>query len=372
MPEGSPMTGKSCILAVDDDPRNLALIQAYLGGQHEVLEATGGLEALATLERQAVDLVLLDVMMPGTDGFETCRRIKGTPRAGLLPVLLLTALGDQSARNQGLESGADDFLTKPVDRRELELRVKTFLALRRQEQLIQTQLDQLRELSALKDDLAALLVHDLRSPLTGVMLQCERVAAQLADPVLQGSLVSAQDSLRRINFMLEDLLRIQLMEDHRLQLNLGETHLMVLLAEAAATLQERARQKGVGLAVDPGAELLARMDEALVRRAVENLMGNAVNYSPAGQEVRVALRHEGGVALIQVRDRGGGIPETYRKGLFEKFDSVEARKGTVRRGFGLGLYMVKLVATLHGGSVTMTDREGGGSVFCLALPVGSS
>src|SRR5439155_6055082 len=122
------MEGAS-VLVVDDEPLNRALMRAALGGCCRILEADSGPQALELLSRETVDLVLLDIMMPRMDGYEVCRRIKESSREAFLPVLLVSALGEQADRNRGLEAGADDFVGKPFDRRELLLRANAFLRL---------------------------------------------------------------------------------------------------------------------------------------------------------------------------------------------------------------------------------------------------
>src|SRR3954462_12706097 len=156
------------VLVVDVESMTPSLIRASIGAFCEVLEAASGPAALEQLAARKVDLVLLDVMMPVMNGYEVCKKIKETATE-FLPVVLVTALGEQEDKNRGLESGADDFLTKPVDRKELLLRTRVFLRLREQDKIIRRQLEEVRRLQHAKDDLVALLVHDLRSPLSGVV-----------------------------------------------------------------------------------------------------------------------------------------------------------------------------------------------------------
>jgi signal transduction histidine kinase len=359
------MDPRPAVLVVDDEPINRALIRASIGGFCEVLEARSGAEALEQLQARQVDLVLLDVMMPQMNGYEVCRTIKDQATE-YLPVVMVTALGEQLDRNRGLESGADDFLTKPVDRNELLLRTRAFLRLREQEKVIRRQLEQMQRLQGAKDDLVALLVHDLRSPLAGIiahlqLLEEELTGRQAAD--VQQALRAADTALAR----LEETLQIRLLEEGRLTVKRQPVVLEPMVREAMSTLEAIARRKKVSLTrkVDKGAQ--ASLDENLFRRSLENLLSNALKYTPSGGDVTVEVRRIDGVVQVEVADRGPGIPDDLKSNMFEKFGSVEAKRGQKRKGFGLGLYLVRLVAEGHGGEVSVADRPGGGSVFRLTL-----
>src|SRR5579872_3344731 len=215
------------ILVVDDEPTNRKLMRATLEDSYTVVEAENARAALALFdhasERGPADLVILDVMMPGLNGFDACRGIKARARDAFLPVVLLTALDRQEDRNQGLAAGADEFLTKPIDRRELALRVKTLLQVREQlaaltakEEVIRRQLDELQHLQLLKDDLFSLVVHDLRNPLSGVVGFLEILQLQLADPALARARQSAEHAsiaALKLRDMLDEVLEIRRLEE---------------------------------------------------------------------------------------------------------------------------------------------------------------
>jgi len=355
-------------LVVDDIEQNRVVLLGYLEADHRVLEADSGPAALDILEREPVDIVLLDVMMPGMTGFEVCQRIKETPRAGFLPVLLVTALDAREDRIAGLEAGADDFLSKPVDRQELKLRVRTFLRLREQERLIRQQVEELQQLDALKDDLVSLIVHDLRSPLSAVLVALELLQRKEPDPGLRRKAEIALASAGRLRDAVDDLLQVRLLEEGELIPQREPVPLGDLAREAAGTFADTAAKSRLELKVGVETEVVVAVDRKLVLRAVENLIANALKYSPRDETVDITVRGAGAGAEIDVADRGPGIPHAFKTTLFQKFGSVEAKRGAKRRGFGLGLYMVKLVAAAHGGSVLALDRQGGGTVFRLAIP----
>lgn len=359
---------RSVVLVVDDEARNRSLLRAYLSGSYTVVEADTGRAALAVLAQRTCDLVLLDVMMPEQDGFETCKQIKALVRDGsFLPVLLVTALGDQDDRNTGLEAGADDFLSKPLDRRELLLRVRSFLRLRDQEQLIRAQVEELRRLQALKDDLVSLLVHDLRNPLAGLISSLELAADAPSGPVQAEDLARAVKSAAGLREVLDETLQVRLLEDNAIVAHRATVDLAELAGAAVATLESTARRRRVKVTTSLEGDGTAALDGKLVRRSVENLVSNALKYTPSGTDVMVAVRNTGGVVDIEVGDRGAGVPDDLKRTMFEKFGSLEAKRGAARRGIGLGLYLVKLVAGAHGGEVFVEDRPGGGALFRLRL-----
>lgn len=389
-PEDSEATAESevgdgrnaVILVVDDEAPNRKLLRACLEPSYCVRETADAGSALELLAQGGIDLVLLDVMMPGMGGHELCHRIK-QDESQYLPVILLTALGRQHDRNAGLQAGADDFLSKPFDRHELLLRVRTFVRLRRQDQcirgqlgvlrdqeeLITRQIAELRALDSMKDDLVSMLVHDLRNPLTGITGFLDLLLQDVGDQETRDGALVALDASARIRETLDDLLAIRMLESGLLPLRVEVVHAKSLLHDAIGSLSgaARAQQIEIDERVDDG-ELLLQADAKLLRRAIENLLSNALKYSPSGSIVRAAVRHTGDGVEIEIADRGCGVPEDFKRTVFEKFATVEAARGEARRGVGLGLYLVSLVATAHGGRARVRDRRHGGAAFGLYLP----
>jgi signal transduction histidine kinase len=368
--ESPPLDRPATVLVVDDEPALRAVLKGFLAPTYRVVEAADGVDALAALESDPIDLALLDIRMPRLDGFAACREIKRrTTGKGFLPVILLTAWTEYEHRTEGFAAGADDFLAKPVDARELLLRVRAFLRLREQDTFIRRQLEEVRGLQAMKDDLFGLVVHDLRNPLSGIRgylrMAGERLAAD-AHADVQAELAAAEEAAAKLEETIEAVLDVRALEERRLRLARERVALGALARDAAATLAGYARAIGVGLEVSAEARGEVDVDRRLFRRAIENLIANALKHSQTGASVEVLARVEpDGRAVVEVADRGPGVPEAARGQLFETL-GAPSRAGE-RRGFGLGLHLVRVVAEAHGGSVSVRDREGGGAVFRLAL-----
>lgn len=358
-------TERPRVLVVDDEPHNRTLVRAILGATCEVLEACDARAAYEVLSRHPIDIVLLDVMMPGENGIAACRKIKAGA-SEYLPVLLLSGLTDQEDKNSGLGAGADDFLTKPVDRRELRLRVAAFLKLRAQERKIREQLVSLEKLAALKDDLASLLVHDLRNPLMGVVgwlqvLKREGEGSQLE------AIDAALSAAARVREAVDDILQIRALESGALRIAPKSVDVDALVSDALASISGAARERGL-TCIRNTTGVVARIDASLVRRSLENLLANAIKHGPRHTPLEIETRTEGLDLCLSVSDYGRGVPAATKDTLFTKFGTLDPDAQRTRKGFGLGLYLVQLVAEAHGGTVAVRDRKGGGAIFELTLP----
>jgi two-component system sensor histidine kinase/response regulator len=374
------------ILVVDDNLQNREVAEGNLiGAGYAVIQAEGGAEALALLTARRPDLVLLDVLMPGMDGYETCRLIRALPEGGDVPVLFLTALGDLETHKAALESGADDFLTKPLNRTELLIRVRSLLRIKRLSdelrgnvQVIRTQRDALLAAQRQKDELTALIVHDLKNPLSSILSNVQYVQSRAVLPVDERE--SLEDVLRASQSMVRlvmTLLDVSRSDDGALIPQVSAFELQELLGEICSEMGRRIEDKGqrLELSLGPGVGHL-RGDRDLVRRIVENLIDNAYKYGPKratiSVEVLLATMEAGAepAVEIRVRDEGAGIPEAYRQIVFEKYGRAGGsgvQEG--RSSHGLGLVFCRRAVTAHGGAIWIDPQATRGSCFCVRLPV---
>ena len=353
------------VLVVDDESANRALVRGALTGSYDVVEAADGPSALALLREQPVDLVLLDVMMPGMDGFEACRAIKAEFSSDtFLPVVLLTALTAQESRVSGLAAGADEFLSKPIDLRELRLRARSLLRIRAQDAQIRAQVEALETQQRFKAELLSLIVHDLRNPLTGILGYLDLLRAKFGtDTTALGYLDNALRNARDLEHLLASVLELRRLEEGALELQRARHDASSLVADAIETLQGAALHRRIELdhAVEPGA--WGHFDPGLLKRALENLLANALKISQPDARILLHAEREADCVVFGVADRGPGLSESEKHTFLEPHATSDTQ-----RGFGLGLHLVRRVVEAHAGQLELLDRQGGGLHVRLTLP----
>lgn len=359
------------ILVVDDNAANRLLAEAILAsGGYSVELADSGPKALASFEANPPALVLLDVLMPGMDGFETLRRLRALPRGPETPIMIVTALTDLSAVQQAIEAGADDFVSKPINRTELLVRIWTLLGARRlREDRAPDAEAELADFDQKQRELTSLLVHDLKHPLTTVYFNAGILARDASLPP------KVQEKIRRIlragetlDGMISSILDVTCSEDGSLKLHRTDFSVDELLAEVAATMEAQAEANRQRIEVFPNGVSRVHADRDLLRRVLENLVDNATKYAPPGSAIQLEVKGQEEWVEFRVHDRGPGIPAAHRKRLFQKYFQIDPDAKRSRRGHGLGLTLVRVAAEAHGGSVTVEDEPGGGSCFCVRVP----
>jgi two-component system sensor histidine kinase/response regulator len=371
--EQTPEQPTPKILIVDDNEANRLLAQATLEDEgYRVALATGGAEAIAAYEADRPDCVLLDVRMPGIDGFTACERIRALPGGAETPIIFLTALRDVDTFDKAQQSGGDDFLTKPIRPSELVIRVRTALELRRLGKelrehygLLKKQRDDLLRLQLQKERLMAFVVHDLKNPVSSMdlvaqlLLRNKGVSADARDAVAQ-----IRTEARNLTRMIMNLLDLSKADEGKLEPRRSRVALAALVGEVFAELEINAQLNNVLLSSSIEAEH-AHADEDLLRRLLANLVENAVRHAPAGSTVTVTSAGGPDGLTLRVADAGHGVPPEMRDRIFDPFVQVEG--ANTRAGRGLGLTFCKLAAEAHGGTIWIEDGAPG-SIFCVRLP----
>lgn len=361
------------VLVVDDQEPNRLLLRDLLEARgYEVAEATGGAEALEAIARRRPDVVLLDVSMPGMDGFEVTRRLRDDPATQPLPVLLVTALAAREHRLQGMEAGANDYITKPIDRAELALRVRNAIQMHRLLLKVEDQYRQLRDLEGLRDNLVHMLVHDLRTPLTGIRMYLELLREDARLSRAGGGLKELVDEANavseRMTAMVNDMLDVSRLEEGAMPVHRKPADLTQLAGDAM-------KVAGAGRRVDlafeaPPDGVTVDCDPELIRRVIANLVANAVDFSPDRSLVQVRVENGGPEARVEVADQGPGIPPEFHERIFEKFGQADVMRQRVKHSSGLGLTFCKLAIEAHGGRIGVESDAGKGSRFWFTIPTG--
>lgn len=364
------------ILVVDDDPRNRRLLEEYLMvAGYDVRLAPDGRTALALASERPPDLVLLDVMMPDLSGLEVCRQLKNDPRTRLCQVVLVTALDGSPHRVEGLDTGADDYIAKPVRREEFMAKVRSMLRARRllaeleeARETVALRNAKLEELEGLKETLTQTLVHDLKNPLAAVLGNLELMERKADESVLH--LVRRSKSAAwRMHQMILNLLDIGQLEEGKLVLHPEPLDAGSLARKACQEMESGATQRGVQLElVADEATAILRGDGAVLRRVLDNLLSNAIEHSPQGGIVRLAVTLCDEGIEIAVSDQGSGVPPEFREKIFEKFQRLESRKSMPGANRGLGLTFCRLAVEAHGGTIWVDDAPGQGALFRALLP----
>jgi signal transduction histidine kinase len=366
-------TARPRILVVDDVEPNRVLAQRILvSAGYDVVVVASGEEGLEAFRQHSPSLVLLDVMMSGMDGFETCERMRAQPGATDTPIIFLTALDDSESHSKAMQVGADDFLTKPLRRAELLIRVGSLLRLkklsaelREQCDLAQRQRRQLEQLQKQKDELIAMVVHDLKSPLAVLNLNAQFALDSKDIPLeVRESLGSMLDSIQTLRRMVMDLLDIGRAESGALVLQRVRFDLRVLVDRVAASLGRRFAEKSqrLELCAEPA---LVDADRELLRRVIENLIDNACKYTDVGGVISIQTTKRHDSVKLEVVDDGPGIPEEARERVFEKYVRLDERGHRSSRG--LGLAFCKLAIEAHGGHIWVQHNHPRGARICIEL-----
>jgi two-component system, sensor histidine kinase and response regulator len=353
------------ILIVDDTPANLGvLVECLSGAGFALLVAEDGEDALALAENAAPDLVLLDVMMPGMDGFETCRRLKAREQTRDVPVIFMTALTDTSEKVKAFQAGAVDYVTKPIQHEEALARIQTHLTIRRLRQELEQQL-------ALKEKFMRIASHDLRNPLCLILMSGELARRKAGSSEVASYLESIHTSAQQMRRIIDTFLSLR-RGGGPAGGPPGRVDLNLLASAIAAQHEPAAEQKRISLELQLEETIPPATGEAgHVFQALTNYVGNALKFSPPGKRVVVRTRTVGMKLRAEVADEGPGVLPAERPALFTEYAKLSNRPTGGEESNGLGLAIVKQLVESQGGAAGAEFPEHGGSVFWFELPIAS-
>lgn len=367
--------GIPTVLVVDDTPANLGLVVECLEGKNlRVAVARDGDEALRRAELVRPDLILLDVMMPGIDGFETCRQLKAMHTTQDIPVIFMTSLTQTDEKIKGFRAGAVDYVTKPLQMEEVAARVNTHLRLRALQKLQEEQNARLQKEVKTREQAEEALIevvnavrnvsnsiaHDLRTPLTELRSRLEVLTLTLRRKGNEDTLPELEVALSDVDHVIRifnALLRLAEIDAGVRRSGFLPSDLGSIVSDAVEFYQPVAELRGVALSLDCKGDLIGVGDPLLLAQAIGNLIDNALKFARDGGEIKVAAERVGDLIAVSIADDGPGIADEDKPKVTERFYRGDASRGTP--GVGLGLALVKAVATLHRGSLQFSDNRPG-------------
>ena len=358
------------IMVVDDAPASLRLLELILCSDgHRVFAFPSGDLALEAAARDRPDLVLLDIDMPGMDGYEVCRRLKADEQLRDVPVIFVSAMEQTDCRVQAFRAGGVDYVSKPFQVEEVEARVGVHLRMRRLQQELSERYERLQELQDLKDNLMHMIVHDLRSPLMGIVgnAQLLRLDGGPRGESETPYLDRIERSAQTVTDMITELEDVTRLEEGTMPLHETSVDVVEIVHEAVASLGTLGARRGLALDL-PDEPVELSCDSELVRRVIANLLGNALEFTRREDQVRLTLSREPRQVRLEVQDHGPGIPVEYRDGVFAKFAQAEAYKQGTKYSSGLRLAFCKLAVEAHGGEIGVTSVVGQGSRIWFLIP----
>jgi signal transduction histidine kinase len=348
------------VLIVDDFPDTLALYGEVLAEDgHRVRTALSGLEALRHVDEREPEVVLLDVSMPGLDGVEVLRRLRARRGGGPAVLMLTAARREPNAIEAGLKEGADAYLTKPIESRELVARVRAALETFRLKRMLEGQ----------RRDHIAMLVHDLRHPLSSLGLIAEVLESEDMSPEERhGAVMQIRGMCTEMARLVDGVLAASRIEAGVFSVELRTIKVRAVIQPMLAVFSPVATRRRVALEFDGSLDLEVRADPQKLRQALDNLVANALKFTPRGGRVRVRVWRDAAGLTFEIADTGPGIPPAERDSVFDRYK--QGARGRAAGGAGLGLAIARGIAEAHHGTIEVVtgDPDLKGAAFRLVLP----
>lgn len=360
------------VLVVDDNKENLKVVSNFLKAEgYQIALSLNARDGLHILQENDIDLILLDIMMPGVDGYTFCRQIKALDQLKEIPVIFLTAKTETADLVEGFKAGGVDYITKPFHKEELIARVDTHLSLSFAKKRIQAQSEQIQKINRTKDRLYSVIAHDIKSPFSNISMLISTIAEGYLKPDTEEFteiLQSINNSTKETYTLLENLLQWTRSQTGDLDIAPENLELHELVANACRFLTPNAKKKNIelGQKLHQGLQLYA--DKMTMQSVLQNLLANAIKFTPEGGKVTIEGSQEGKHIIVKVIDNGIGISAEKIGKLFVDGQHFTTHGTDNEKGSGLGLLLVKEFIQQNQGDISVASEEGKGTTFTLRLP----
>ena len=361
------------ILIVDDVISNVLLLKILLTNEKfQVCTANNGRACIEMTKKEHPDLILLDVMMPDINGFDTAVILKKDPETKDIPIIFLTALNSPQDLVHGFQVGANDFLTKPFNKEELVMRVTQQISLVAAKRIIEKQNAELKATLSNRDKMYSVIAHDLRSPMASIRmvlnLIVQSTSAEKVGPELYMLLDQANRESEEVHDLLDNLLKWTKSQTGRLNVVLQELDLNDIVPGVVEIFDVIAQTKHITLELKKTDEALkVHADNDMLKTVLRNFMSNAVKFSPENSTIQISMAKEGDFARVSVKDQGVGIAADRLGSIFHKGETTYGTVG--EEGSGLGLQLCQDFARKNGGDCYVESVEGQGSTFSFTIPI---
>lgn len=361
------------ILIVDDVVSNVLLLKILLTNEKfQVCTASNGNMCIEMAKSEHPDLILLDVMMPDLNGFDTAVILKKDPETQEIPIIFLTALNNPSDLVKGFQVGANDFLTKPFNKEELVMRVMHQIQLVAAKRIIIRQNEELKRTISNRDKMYSVIAHDLRSPMASIRmvlnLAVNVVSKDIVGEEIFGLLDKANRESEETHDLLDNLLKWTKSQTGRLSVVYQELDLDDIVPGVVDIFRMIAEMKKIELKYIPADEkLIVHADNDMIKTIIRNFLSNAIKFTPEGKSVEVFYKREGDFARISVRDHGVGIEPDRVEAIFHTGETTYGTGG--EEGSGLGLQLCQDFARKNGGDARVESTLGEGSTFSFTIPL---
>lgn len=361
------------ILIVDDVVSNVLLLKILLTNEKfQVCTASNGKQCIEVAQNEHPDLILLDVMMPDLNGFDTAVILKKDPTTQEIPIIFLTALNNPNDLVKGFQVGANDFLTKPFNKEELVMRVMHQIQLVAAKRIIVRQNEELKRTISNRDKMYSVIAHDLRSPMASIRmvlnLAVNVVSPEMVGDEIFGLLDKANRESEETHDLLDNLLKWTKSQTGRLNVVYQDLDLDDIVPGVVDIFKMIAEMKKIDLKYLPAEEkLIVRADNDMIKTIIRNFLSNAVKFTPEGKGIEVFYTREGDFARVSVRDHGVGVEPERVETIFHKGETTYGTGG--EEGSGLGLQLCQDFARKNGGEAKVESTLGEGSTFSFTIPL---